>query len=128
MDLIADALLLAAALVATFYCLAVQRRLGSVKRQSERLGEQLAAFDAAIGEARGLIAEARAASTAEHETVRQLTESAGALRNEILRARQSLDRALDGRTAPGRAEPREAFEPGEVMRKLAERRRARRVS
>ena len=119
MDLIADGLLLAAALVAIFYCWAVNRRLGQLKRQSADLTGKLAGLDKTVAEVRAAIAEGRELAEKERDRLGHLVRNADDLRRDLQRAAVTLEKSA-GRASKSDPAPREAREAREP-RKSAER-------
>jgi len=107
MDLIADGLLLAAALVAIFYCWAVNRRLGQLKKQSADLTGKLTNLDRTVMEVRTAIAEGRSLAEEERDRLGHLVKNADSLRRDLQRAAVTLENSAS-RTAP---EPAPAPQP-----------------
>ena len=99
MDLIADGLLLAAALVAIFYCWAVNRRLGQLKKQSADLTGKLTNLDKTVMEVRTAIAEGRSLAEEERDRLGHLVKNADSLRRDLQRAAVTLENSAS-RPAP----------------------------
>ncbi len=93
MDLIADGLLLSAALVAIFYCWAVNRRLGHLKKQSADLTDKLANLDKTVMEVRAAIAEGRSLAEEERDRLGHLVKNADNLRRDMQRAAMTLEKS-----------------------------------
>jgi|GEM_PF-3232843 len=104
MNLIADGLLLAAALVAIFYCWAVNRRLGQLKRQSVDLTEKLSHLDKTVTEVRAAIAEGRSLAEEERDRLGHLVKNADSLRRDLQRAAVTLEKSV-GRGGAGGEQP-----------------------
>lgn len=100
MDLIADGLLLAAALVAIFYCWAVNRRLGQLKQQSADLTGKLAHLDKTVTEVRTAIAEGRSLAEQERDRLGHLVKNADSLRRDLQRAAVTLEKTVGRRSPP----------------------------
>ena len=92
MTLIADGLLLAAALAAIFYCGAMTRRLAELQRQSSVLTERLTNLDTTVLEVRTIIAEGRSLAEAERDSLGNLVQSAERLRTDLKKAAATLER------------------------------------
>jgi len=108
MDLIADGLLLAAALAAIFYCWAVNRRLGHLKQQSADLTAKLVHLDKTVTEVRAAIAEGRTLAEQEQDRLGHLVKNADSLRRDLQRAAVTLEKSVDRSERAGskdRAEP-----------------------
>ncbi len=104
MELIADGLLLAAALVAIFYCWAVNRRLGHLKKQSAELTGRLAHLDKTVTEVRAAIAEGRSLAEEERERLGHLVRNADTLRRDLQRAAVTLEKSAATRAVAKREE------------------------
>lgn len=98
MELIADGLLIATALIAGLYCLVLSRRLRRLTDSGAGLGSQIEALDRAMGETRAALTETR-------EGVAELRASARAATADLKRRSESAEAlaARLGETA-GRAE------------------------
>lgn len=118
MDLIADGLLLAAALAAIFYCWAVNRRLGHLQRQSADLTAKLLNLDSTVTEVRAAIAEGRSLAEQEQDRLGHLVKNADNLRRDLQRAAVTLEKSV-GRS--GRDDPAEPRQKARRAEKPAER-------
>jgi len=94
MDLIADGLLLAAALVAIFYCWAVSRRLGQLQKQAADLTGKLENLDKTVREVRSAIAEGRTLAEQERDRLGHLVKNADTLRRDLQRAAVTLEKSV----------------------------------
>jgi len=94
MDLIADGLLLAAALAAIFYCWAVNRRLGNLKQQSADLTSRLLHLDETVTEVRAAIAEGRTLAEQEQDRLGHLVKNADNLHRDLQRAAVTLEKSV----------------------------------
>lgn len=105
MTLIADGLLLAAALAAIFYCWAVNRRLGNLQRQSTELTKKLAHLDVTVADVRSAIVEGRSLAEQERDRLGHLVSNADRLRRDMERAATVLQRAANKAPAPPKEQP-----------------------
>jgi len=94
MDLIADGLLLAAALAAIFYCWAVNRRLANLQKHSADLTGKLANLDRTVTELRAAIAEGRSLAELEQDRLGNLVKNADNLRRDLQRAAVTLEKSV----------------------------------
>ncbi|MEM9783552.1 MAG: hypothetical protein AAF899_13885 [Pseudomonadota bacterium] len=94
MDVIADGMLIATALVAALYCAVLSSRLRRLARSDDGLGGQIGALAAAVDEARGALTDLQAQAT----TLRRETSAASdRLRRESSEARrlsEGLEQAM----------------------------------
>lgn len=93
MTLIADGLLLAAALAAIFYCWAVNRRLGNLHKQSSDLTSKLGNLDRTVSEVRAAIAESRSLAEQERARLGDLMENADRVRRDLRNAASVLEKS-----------------------------------
>ncbi|MEL6317507.1 MAG: hypothetical protein AAFR16_07695, partial [Pseudomonadota bacterium] len=83
MNLIADGLLVSAALVACFYCWMLNRRLNALKRTDEGLGASIKALAGSVEQTREALKSARAEADQEQARLAKLISDARAARDEI---------------------------------------------
>jgi len=105
MDLIADGLLLAAALAAIFYCWAVNRRLANLQKHSADLTGKLANLDRTVTEVRAAIAEGRSLAELEQDRLGNLVKNADNLRRDLQRAAVTLEKSVNRTERAENTEP-----------------------
>lgn len=83
MELISNGLLLAAAMTAIFYCFAINRRLGAIRRQSADLTVKLGALDDTVSRVETLIARSRDQAETESSRLNELCSRSDTLRRDL---------------------------------------------
>ncbi len=93
MELISDGLLLAAAMTAVFYCFAINRRLGTIRKQSAELMTKLGALDETVARVETAIAQGRDFAKTETENLKDLCARADTLRRDLRHAMGAFEQA-----------------------------------
>jgi len=93
MELISDGLLLAAAMTAIFYCFAINRRLGVIRKQSAELMSKLGALDETVARVETAIAQGREFAKSETENLKDLCARADTLRRDLRHAIGAFEQA-----------------------------------
>ena len=101
MNLIADGLLMATAMIAGLYCLVLSRRLKRLTDSGSGIGSQIAALDRALAETRGAltetrdgVAELRASARSAVADLRRRTEAAESLAARLGEASEKAEGVL----------------------------------
>ena len=131
MELIADGLLIATALIAGLYCLVLSRRLRRLTESGAGIGAQIEALDRALAETRGALretrdgmSELRASARAAASELREATERGQATAERVeqgaRQAEATLQRLYEARerveALERRGDPAEGAEPAEIAR------------
>ena len=125
MELISDGLLLAAAMTAIFYCFAINRRLGIIRKQSAELMTKLGALDETVARVETAIAQGRDLAKLVTENLKDLCARADTLRRDLRHAIGAFEQAR-GETGDTVARTRKKEDPLARIKRLqgADRRRS----